>query len=126
MDEQDQHGLITGTELGTPAEQFPMEDCSVTAKLLKTPIKGGILTLTNHELVLGEGFLGTQNVRRFPLRSFVRLDLLPSSSNRSVMLCFVWFDGQVTEVDGVGPIAAQRIQYVLEALRRPAIRRYVS
>lgn len=99
-------------------------------KLLKTPMQGGILTLTNRELVLGEGILGTQYIRRFPLRDFARLDVLPSPNDRSLrrsqLLRFVWIDGQMTDVDGVGPIAARRIAYVLQALRRPAMRQYVA
>jgi hypothetical protein len=90
------------------------------AKLLKTPMRGGILTLTDHELVLGEGLLGTRNVRRFPIQSLTHLDLLPSSDNpvlqQNMLLRFVWDDGQTTEVDGIGPIAAQRIHDILQAL----------
>jgi hypothetical protein len=36
------------------------------ARLLKTSVRGGVLTLTHRELVLGEGWLGVRNVRRFP------------------------------------------------------------
>ena len=79
-----------------------------------------MLTLTDRELVLGEGLLGTQNERRFPLRSLAHLDLLPSSRDkvlrRNMFLRFVWIDGQRTEVDGVGPIVAQRIRGILHAL----------
>lgn len=120
----------TGTPLGTIPEQFFEETGSVMVKLVKTRFKGGILTLTNLELVLGEGLLGTQNQRRFSLRTFVRLDVLPTPGEaqlaRSKRLRFVWIDGSVTEVDGVGPLAAQRIEYVLQALRRPAMRQYVA
>ncbi len=95
-------------------------------KLLKTPMRGGIVTLTDRELVLGEGVLGTKNVRRFPLQSLVRLDRLPSPGDhvlrRSMLLRFVWADGQTTEVDGIGPLAAQRMHDILQVLCRPAIR----
>ena len=88
-------------------------------------MRGGILTLTNRELVLGEGWLGTQNERRFPLQSLVHLDLLPSPSDnvpgQNMLLRFVWVDGQPTEVDGIGPIAAQRIRSILRALCGPGI-----
>ena len=88
-------------------------------------MRGGILTLTNHELVLGEGWLGTQNERRFPLQSLVHFDLLPSPHDKvpghTMLLRFVWVDGQTTEVDGVGPIAAQRIHVVLQALCGPSM-----
>jgi hypothetical protein len=88
-------------------------------------MRGGILTLTNRELVLGEGWLGTQNERRFLLQSLVHLDLLPSSNDkvlgRNMRLRFVWVDGQTTEVDGIGPIAAQRIHDILRVLCGPGI-----
>lgn len=88
-------------------------------------MRGGILTLTNRELVLGEGWLGTQNERRFPLQSLVHLDQLPSPGDkvtgRNMLLRFVWVDGQVTEVDGIGPIAAQRIHAIVRALCGPGM-----
>src|SRR5690349_6875141 len=93
---------------------------TANAKLLKTPVRGGVLTLTNHDLLLGEGWLGAKNVRRFPLQSLERLDLLPAPSEQALrrrfLLRFVWADGQVTEVDGVGPAAARHIHAFVQAL----------
>ncbi len=90
------------------------------SKLLKTRIRGGILTVTDRELMLGEGWLGTQNVRRFPLHLLVGVELQPSPGERlltkSTLLRLTWSDGEVTDVDGVGPIAAQRIRDILTAL----------
>lgn len=37
--------------------------------MLEIPVQGGVLVLTNQELLLGEGILGTRNVRRFKLNS---------------------------------------------------------
>ncbi len=95
---------------------------SVMSKLLKTRIRGGILTVTDRELVLGEGWLGTQNVKRFPIYLLVAVELQPSPSerplHRSMVLRLVWGDGTVTDVDGVGPIAAQRIRDILTTLGR--------
>ena len=92
------------------------------SKLLKTPMRGGIMTLTERELVLGEGVLGAKNVRRFPIQALAQLDRLPSTGEqtlrRSVLLRFVWADGQTTDVDGIGPVAAQRIQDLLQSLRQ--------
>lgn len=89
-------------------------------KLLKTPMRGGIVTITDRELVLGEGWLGTRNVRRFPLQSLMHIELLPSLQSKGMQhhMCvrFVWDDGQSTEVDGIGPIAAQRMSDMLHAL----------
>ena len=119
-----------GTALDTIPDDTTERSRPVMVKLLKTSMRGGILTLTNRELVLGEGILGTQHIRRFPLRDFVRLDVLPSPNDRGLrrnqLLRVVWIDGQVTDVDGVGPVAAQRIEYVLQAIRRPAMRQYVA
>lgn len=121
--------LDPGTELATIPDEKVEKERLVMVKLLKTPVRGGILTLTNQELVLGEGFLGTQNVRKVSLKLFARLDILPSPGDRAMqrskLLRFVWIDGQTTDVDGVGPVAAQRIQYVLQALRRPVMRQYM-
>lgn len=115
---------------GTARAAVPNElqgRCPVIAKLLKTLMRGGILTLTHREVVLGEGLLGTQNVRRFPLQSLAHLDLLPSPGDKvlrqNMLLRFVWDDGQTTEVDGIGLIAAQRIHDILQALCGPSIRR---
>jgi len=87
--------------------------------LVKTPMRGGIVTLTERELVLGEGLLGASNVRRFPLQSLDHVDLLPSPADRALrrgmLLRFVWADGRTTEVDGVGPAAARRIHAMLQA-----------
>jgi hypothetical protein len=95
--------------------------CCNMVKLLKTPMRGGILILTDTELVLGEGVLGAKNVRRFPLQSLAHLDLLPSPGEqvlrRGTTLRFVWADGQTTSVDYVGPVAARRIQEILDLLR---------
>lgn len=100
----------------------------VVVKLLKTMMRGGVLTLTNRELVLGEGFLGVRNVRRFPLTTLARLDVIDGMREgrpqRDVELRFVWMDGETTVVQGLGPVAAQRIQYLLKVLRRPAAREY--
>ena len=86
-------------------------------------MRGGLVTLTNRELVLGDGLLGTRNVRRFPLQSLMHLDLLPSPGDkalrRNMLLRFMWVDGQTTEVDGIGPIAAQRIHTIVHALCWP-------
>ncbi|WP_029215020.1 hypothetical protein [Kallotenue papyrolyticum] len=93
-------------------------------KLVKTPFRGGMLILTHQELVLGEGLLGARNIRRFPLRHLARLELRPSPSEavlgRSVCLRFVWIDGQITDVDGVGPLAGERIRMLLARLYRVA------
>lgn len=90
--------------------------------LFKTPMHGGIVTITEREIVVGEGWLGTRNVRRFPLQSLAHLDLLPSPHGNglqhSVLVRFVWTDGQITEVDGVGPIAAQRLSALLQEQER--------
>jgi len=87
-------------------------------KLLKTPIRGGVLTLTDRELVLGEGWLGAKNVRRFSLQSLAQLDLLSASGTHvpqhGMLLRFIWADGQTTDVHGVGPAAAQRIHDMLQ------------
>lgn len=119
-----------GTELDIASDEGKGKERQVQVRLVKTPFRGGILTLTNQELIVGEGFLGTTNVRRWALPLFARLDVLPSPHDRglqrSKMLRFVWINGQVTDVDGVGPVAAQRIAYVLQALRRPAMRQYVA
>ncbi len=118
-----------GTELEQTPDETLQEERSVMVKLVKTPFRGGVLTLTNHELVLGDGILGARNVRRYPLKQLARVDIEPSPGDgpikRNRCLRFVWIDGQITEVDGVGPIAAERIHYVLSALRRPAMRPYV-
>lgn len=89
-------------------------------KLLKTRIRGGILTLTDRELVLGQGWLGTQHVRRYPIQGLAAVELQPSPDdqvlNRSILLRLRWHDGQIIEVDGLGPIAADRVRNILQAL----------
>jgi hypothetical protein len=79
-----------------------------------------MLYLTGDELVLGEGWLGAQNVCRFPLQALVHLELLPSSSGRALrrnlLLRFVWADGTTTDVEDVGPVAAHRLHGLLERL----------
>ncbi len=89
-------------------------------KLLKTPMRGGIVTITDRELVVGEGWLGTRNVRRFPLQSLMQIELLPALPSESMRhhrrIRFRWDDGQSTEVAGIGPLAAQRIYALLHAL----------
>jgi hypothetical protein len=89
-------------------------------KLLKTPMHGGMLMLTEREIMVGEGWLGAQNVRRFSLQSLAQLELLPSTGQsvlrRSVLLRFVWADGQTTDVSGVGPAAAQRVRDLIQSL----------
>jgi hypothetical protein len=121
--------LTGGTELEKGPDETLQEERPVMVRLVKTPFRGGMLTLTNHELVLGEGILGARNVRRYPLKQLARIDIEPSPGDgpikRNKCLRFVWIDGQVTEVDGIGPIAADRIHYVLSALRRPTMRQYV-
>ena len=90
------------------------------SKLLKTPIQGGMLTLTNHEVMVGEGWLGAQNVRRFSLHSLVRVDILPSPNEsvlrRSMLLRFVWADGAIVDVYNVGPVAARHVRDILQRL----------
>jgi hypothetical protein len=90
--------------------------------LLKTRVRGGILTITERELLLGEGWLGTQNVKHIPIHLIIGVDLQPSPSerllNRSTLLRLVWGDGNVTEVDGIGPIAAQRVRDLLRTLSK--------
>jgi hypothetical protein len=85
----------------------------IMTRLLKTPVRGGVLTLTDRELVLGEGWLGAKNVRRFALQSLAQLELLSESSahvpQRGLLLRFTWADGQITDVYSVGPVAAKRI-----------------
>ena len=89
-------------------------------RLLKTPVRGGVLTLTDRELVLGEGWLGAKNVRRFALQSLAQLELLSESGahvpQRSILLRFMWADGQTTDVHGVGPVAAKRIHDMLQLI----------
>ncbi len=89
-------------------------------KLLKTRIRGGILTLTDRELVLGQGWLGTQHVRRFPIQGLAAVELQPSPGdqalNRNILLRLRWNDGQIVEVDGLGRIAAERLRNILHAL----------
>jgi len=91
------------------------------AKLFKTPVRGGTVTVTDREIVVGDGWLGTHNVRRFPLQSLAHLDLLPSPKDKglqhSMLVRFVWTNGLITDVDGVGPLAAQRLHNLLQALR---------
>jgi len=81
-----------------------------------------MLLLTGDELVLGEGWLGAQNARHFPLHALARLELVPSSSGpalrRNFLLRFVWLDGATTEVEGVGPVAAHRALGLLQRLCR--------
>lgn len=102
----------------------------MAVKVLKVPVPGGMLTLTNQELILGEGLLGARNVRQFKLNWLARLDVVPSPRASSMrpnkLLRFVWMSGDTTEVDGVGPAAAQRVQCVVHALRRPTMRQYVA
>lgn len=93
-------------------------------KLIKTRVRGGILTITDRELVHGEGLLGTQHVRRFPLDTLDGVELLPSPGGgaalgRTLLLRLRWRDGQTLDVDGVGPIAARRITTLLSAMHRP-------
>jgi hypothetical protein len=89
-------------------------------KLFKTRMRGGTLTLTDREVVLGEGWLGAQNVRRFPLHTLVHLDLLPSPGQsvlqRSMQLRFVWADGDIVDIYDVGPIAAGHVRDILQRL----------
>lgn len=90
------------------------------SKLLKTPIRGGILTLTDREIVVGEGWLGSRNVRRFPLHSLRRLDLQPLLGERvpprSILLRFEWADGDTIEVHDIGPVAARQVRNILQRL----------
>jgi hypothetical protein len=68
------------------------------ARLLKTSVRGGVLTLTHRELVLGEGWLGVRNVRRFPLTALTALEVLSSPHDtllrRNKLLRFRWADGE--------------------------------
>ncbi|GAC1536925.1 MAG: hypothetical protein NVS4B8_13860 [Herpetosiphon sp.] len=93
------------------------------AKLLKTPFRGGIVTLTESELIVGEGWLGTRNPRRYAFHALTRIDLAPSPidqvAGRNMCLRFVWNNGQTVEIDGIGPTAAQRIHTAIHALGWP-------
>lgn len=77
---------------------LPRQQRSRPARLLKARVHGGLLILTDRELVLGEGWLGAANVRRFPLASLAHLELQPAAGQhalrRSMRLHFEWHDGR--------------------------------
>ncbi len=99
---------------------LPRQQRSRPARLLKARVHGGLLILTDRELVLGEGWLGAANVRRFPLASLAHLELQPAAGQhalrRSMRLHFEWRDGRATDVDGVGPAAARRVYGLVRQL----------
>lgn len=92
-------------------------------KLLKAPYPGGVLTLTDQELVLAGGLFGTGQTRRLALASIARVDVAPMPLSSKVLgtrLRFVRDDGNATEVEGVGPEAARRLVAALRALQPSA------
>ncbi|MCU0491920.1 MAG: hypothetical protein MUD01_10050 [Chloroflexaceae bacterium] len=88
-------------------------------RLLKTPVPGGLLTLTTAELVLGDGFLGTINVRRFPLAELLGYEVQQpphSTPWQGRIVRFTWANGSSTEIPNVGMLAAERLGHALRAL----------
>lgn len=85
--------------------------------LLKTAVRGGILRLTAAELSFGAGFLGSRNLRRYPLSTIAGVELEEQIAGRAVALIVQLVAEPPLRFDGVSPVAARRLRELLAALR---------
>lgn len=87
--------------------------------LLRTAVRGGLLRLSSSELVYGEGFLGSKNMRRMPLAQLLSLQVEPGAVAVGGVRLRVSVAGEPELVlEGVNAGAAQRLLQIVEILRK--------
>lgn len=88
--------------------------------LLRTAVRGGLLRLNAVELVYGEGFLGSKNLRSVPLAKIVSLAVEPGPVAVGGVRLRVGVAGEPDLLfEQVNPGAAQRLIKLVGILQAP-------
>jgi hypothetical protein len=87
--------------------------------LLRTAVRGGLLRLSGAELVYGEGFLGSKNMRSVPLGRIESLLIEPGAVAVGGVRLRVNVVGELELlIEGVNAGAARRLIQLVQILRR--------
>lgn len=88
--------------------------------LLRTAVRGGLLRLNGSELMYGEGFLGSKNLRSVPLARLGPLAIEPGAVAVGGVRLRVALAGEADLLfEGVNRGAAERLVKLVDILRTP-------